>query len=63
MQTYHRLVIERQLGEAKKIEKDLKDSIDDVERKIRTVKQEKSKLKEQKRYEQKVLQQEMEMAE
>ena len=35
MQTYHRLVIEKQLKEAKKMEKDIKDQIDDMDRKIR----------------------------
>lgn len=41
LQTYHRLMIEKQLREAKKIEKDLKDSLEDVERKIRDVELEK----------------------
>ena len=64
LQTYHRLVTERQLNEAKKTEKDLKDSIDDMDRKIKAVKLEKQKLKEQRRQAQKLqLQQEMELAE
>lgn len=46
LQSYHRLLIEKQLKEAKKLEKELKDSIDDVDRKIRAVKLEKQKIKE-----------------
>ena len=37
MQTYHRLVIEKQLKEAKKMEKDLKDEIEGMDRKIQSV--------------------------
>ena len=37
LQTYHRLLIEKQLKECKKIEKELKDSIEDTDRKIRDV--------------------------
>ena len=45
MQTYHRLVIEKQLKEAKKMEKDIKDQIDDMDRKIRHTDNEIQKMK------------------
>ena len=41
MQTYHRLVIEKQLKEAKKVEKELKDKIEEEDRKIKQIKLEK----------------------
>ena len=46
MQTYHRLVIEKQLKEAKKLEKDLNDQIAEVDRKVRACEHEKQKLEE-----------------
>ena len=46
IQTYHRLVIEKQLKDAKKLEKDLNDQIAEVDRKVRACEHEKQKLEE-----------------